>query len=288
MKHVANTQLSSQHIQNQALSYPATVNTNQFKIPLGSPSSGFKVFHFHGVETQKQPVSPQQQPLVTSTSSLAVDTPGKLKLAVPSADSMSSTGILGTVTEVKLAFKTVPVPAEDSLSVIPTTSTFPTVSSCHSLPVTLSTPVNQCLSVVTAIPGTTTFVEGHHIAVTKNPPLDFSVRKEEFQSTSTQTSTSNKRQPSASFSAGDCTSDLISQSFPSPNKMLRLSFNMQNEVFHKSSTNTGSEGLLKCSESKGHLSVVVEDLSNKPSTSTDVVAITSAAQTSNKDMWRPW
>jgi hypothetical protein len=285
---VANIHLSSQHIQNQAQSYPITVNTNQFKIPLGSPSSGFKVFHFHGMETQKQPVSPQQQPLVTSTSSLAVDTPGKLKLAVPTSDSMSSTGILGTVTEVKLAFKTVPVPAEDSLSAIPTTATFPTVSSCHSLPVTLPTPVDQCLSVMTAIPGTTTFVEGHHIAVTKNPPLDFSVKKEDFQSTSTQTPTSNKRQPPASFIAGDRTSDLISRSFPSPNKMLRLSFNMQNEIFHKPGTSTGSGGLLQCSESESHLSVVVEDLSNKPSTSTDVVTTTSAAQTSNKDMWRPW
>jgi hypothetical protein len=258
-------------------------------MPLGSPSSGFKVFHFHGMGTQKQPASPQQQPLVTSTSSLAVDTPGKLRPAVQTADSMSATGILGTVTEVKLAFKTVPVSAEESLSAIATTSTFPAVSSCHSLPVTLSTPVDQCLSVVTAIPATASFIEGHRIAVTKNPPLDFSLKKDDFQSTSTQTPTSNKRQPGASFgTSGDCTSDLISQSFPSPNKMLRLSFNMQNEIFHKSSTNAGSEGLLKCSGSNSHLPAVVEDLSNKPSTSTDVVTTVSAAQTSNKDMWRPW
>ncbi|PNF35675.1 Protein deadpan [Cryptotermes secundus] len=285
--------VNSQHIQNQTQPYPTTVNTNQFKIPLGSPSSGFKVFQFPGTETLKPPASPQQQPLVTSTSSPAVDAPGKLKLPLQTTDSMSSTGILGTVTEVKFAFKTVPVPAEESLSAIPTASVFPTVSSSnptfrHSLPVTLSTPVDQCLSVVTAIPGTTTFVEGHHIAVTKNPPLDFSVKKEDFHSTSTQTPTSNKRQLPASFGASECPSDLVSHSFPSPDKMLRLSFNVQNEVLHKSNTNTGTQGLLKCSESKSHLSVVVEDLSNKPSTSTDAVTTTSAAQTGNKDMWRPW
>jgi len=287
-------QPSSQHLQNQTQSYPITINTNQFKIPLGSPSAGFRVFHFPMTETQKPPVSPQQQPLVTSTSSPALDTPGKLKPPTQIADSSTqSTGILGTVTEVKLAFKTVPMPSGESLSAIPTNSTFPSVSSSnppvhHGLPLTLSTPVDQCLSVVTTIPGTTPFVEGHNVAGTKDPPLDFSVKKEDFLSTSTQTPSCSKRQQLASFTANDCPSDLVSQSFPSPSKMLRLSFNMQNEILQTSNTNSETEGLLKCSESKSHLSVVVEDLSNKPSTSTAVVTTMSTAQTSSKDMWRPW
>ena len=151
---------------------------------------------------------------------------------------------------------------------------------------TLSAPVDQCLSIVTTLPGAVPLVDGHHNVGTKNPPLDFSLKKEDLQSTSTQTSSCNKRQISARFSAGDCPSD-VSQSFPSPSKMLRLSFNMQNEMFRQSGTKIQTEGLLKCSETKSHLAVVVEDLSNKPSTSTNAMA-TSAAQANNKDMWRPW
>jgi hypothetical protein len=123
-----------------------------------------------------------------------------------------------------------------------------------------------------------TTVPGHHIVGAKNPPLDFSLKKEDLQSMSTQTSSCHKRQVSAGFTAKDCPSD-VSQLFPSPSKMLRLSFNMQNEMFQQSRTKIETEGLLKCSETKSHLAVVVEDLSNKPSTST--------AQ-ANKDMWRPW
>jgi hypothetical protein len=62
---------------------------------------------------------------------------------------------------------------------------------------------------------------------------------------------------------------------------------MQNEMFQQSGTKIQTEGLLKCSETKSHLAVVVEDLSNKPSTSTNAMA-TSTAQVNNKDMWRPW
>ena len=284
-------QVSSQNPENQIQSYPITANTNQFKMPLGSPSAGFKVFHYPVIETQKPPASPQQQPQVTSTSSPATDPPGKLKLPVHIAGSSPSTGIFGTVTEVKLAFKTVPMPSGESPA-ISTTSTFPTVSLSNAsfsegLPITLSTPVDQCLSVVTTVPAAVPFVEGHHILGSKNPPLDFSLKKENLQSMSTQTASCNKRQVSASFTAGDCPSDVISHSFPSPSKMIRLSFNMQNEFFHQSGTKTDSEGLLKCSETKNHLAVVVEDLSNKPSTSTNVVT-TSTAQANNKDMWRPW
>lgn len=283
-------QVSSQHLETQTQPYPVTVNTNQFKMPLGSPSAGFKVFHYPVMETHKPPASPQQQPLVTSTSSPAMDPPGKLKLPIQVADSSpSSTGIFGTVTEVKLAFKTVPMSSAESPA-IPTTSTFPTVSSSNAtfsegLPITLSTPVDQCLSIVTTVPGAVPFIEGHHIVGAKNPPLDFSLKKEGLQSMSTQTFSCNKRQASASFVTGACPID-VSQSFSSPSKMLRLSFNMQNEMFQQSGTKIEAEGLLKCSETKSHLAVVVEDLSNKPSTSTNVTTM-SAAQ-ANKDMWRPW
>jgi hypothetical protein len=286
-------QLSSQQLQNQTQSYSLNINTNQFKIPLTSPSTGYKVFHFPVMESQKQPGSPQQQPVVTSTSSPALDAPGKIRLPVQIADSpVPSTGILRTVNEVKLAFKTVSVPSADLSPAIPTTGTLLTVSSSnppfhHDLPVTLSTPVDQCLSVVTTTPGTAHFVEGHRTVGIKVPPLDFSVKKDDLQSTSTQTPSSSKRQLSASFIVNDCATDFVPQSFPSPNKMLRLSFNMQNEMFQKSSLDNETDGLLKCSESKSHLSVIVEDLSNKPSTSTTVVT-TSTAQTGNKDMWRPW
>ncbi|XP_069677163.1 uncharacterized protein [Periplaneta americana] len=288
---VVNSQvtISSQQLSNHAQSYPVTVSTNQFKIPLGSPSSGFKVFHFPVMESQKPPASPQQQPLVTSTSSPALELSGKHKTAMQIADSSTqATGILGTVTEVKLAFKTVPMSAGEPLSTIPTTTTFQNVSSSnppfqHTLPVTLSTPVDQCLSVVTTTPGTTAFIEGPHITGHKVPPLDFSIKKDDFQSASTQTPSCSKRPLPASFISSEAPEDL----FPSPNKMLRLSFNMQNEGPQKSVPEVGG-GLLKCSESKSHLSVVVEDLSNKPSTSTSVVTTTSTTQTNSKDMWRPW
>ena len=274
-------QVSSRHLETQTMSYHVTVNANQFKMPLGSPSAGFKAFHYPVMETQKPPASPQQQPLVTSTSSPATDPPGKLKLPIHIADSSPSTGIFGTVTEVKLAFKTVPMPSAESPA-IPTTSTFPAVSSSNApfsegLPMTLSSPVDQCLSIVTALPAAVPLVEGHHIVGSKNPPLDFSLKKEDLQSMSTQTSSCNKRQISG---------DVVSQSFPSPSKMLRLSFNMQNEMFQQSGTKIQTEGLLKCSETNSHLAVVVEDLSNKPSTSTNTMAPSTAQ--ANKDMWRPW
>jgi Na+-translocating ferredoxin:NAD+ oxidoreductase RnfC subunit len=191
-----------------------------------------------------------------------------------------------------LAFETVPMLSGELSAAIPTTSTLPTVSSSNlsfqrDLPVTLSTPVDQCLSVATTTQGTVPFVRGHHIVGTKVPPLDFSVKKDDLQSASTQTPSCSKRQLAASFTASDCVSDCVPQSFPSPSKMLRLSFSMQNEMLQKTTADNQTEGLLKCSESKSHLSVIVEDLSNKPSTSTTVVT-TSTAQTSNKDMWRPW
>ncbi|KDR07937.1 flocculation protein FLO11-like [Zootermopsis nevadensis] len=284
---LVNPHPSNQQLQNQTQSYP--INVNQFKIPLTSPSTGYNVYHFPVMETQKQPVSPQQQSLVTSTSSPASDAPGKLRLPMQTADS-PSTGILRTVTEVKLAFKTVPVTSEKSSPAIRTIEALPTVSSSnpsfhHDLSVTLSTPVNQCLSVVTTAPGSAPFVERHHTVGTKAPPLDFSVKKDDLQSTATQTPSCSKRQLSTSFTANNFPGDFVSQSFPSPSKMMRLSFSMQNEMLQKSNAET--EGLLKCSESKSHLSVIVEDLSNKPSTSTTAVT-TSTAQTGNKDMWRPW
>ena len=284
-------QVSSQLLETQT-SYHVTVNANHFKMPLGSASAGFKAFHYPAMEAQKPPASPQQQPLVTSTSSPATDPPGKLKLPIQIADSSpSSTGIFGTVTEVKLAFKTVPMTSAESPA-IPTTGTFPAVSSSNApfsegLPLTLSAPVDHCLSIVTTLPGAVPLVEGHHNVGTKNPPLDFSLKKEDLQSMSKQTSSCNKRQISARFSADDCPSNVISQSFPSPSKMLRVSFNMQNEMFQQSGAKIQTEGLLKCSETKSHLAVVVEDLSNKPSTSTNAMA-TSTAQVNNKDMWRPW
>ncbi|KAJ9580687.1 hypothetical protein L9F63_024135, partial [Diploptera punctata] len=250
---------------------------NQFKIPLDNPN--FKVYHYSIHDIQKPPPSPQQQPLVTSTSSPAMDVPGKVKPTSHPAD--SSSAIPGTVTEVKLAFKTVPM--QEHVGKIPS-GNFPPVNSSNnhyqSITIASSTPVDQCLSVITS---GNSFLERQMI--NKDPPLDFSVKKEEFSVT--QTLAGGKREISTAFGSSETSSDIIPHSYHSPSKMLRLSF-VTNEMSHKSNVQMAPEGLLKCSDAKNHFSMVVEDLSNKPSTSTAVVSTSAVAETSNKDMWRPW
>ncbi|PSN43969.1 hypothetical protein C0J52_12374 [Blattella germanica] len=282
------TSVSSHFLQMQSQSYPVTVNaSNRFKPHLENPSGGFKVFHFPVMEPQKPPHSPQQQHLVTSTSSPATETTSKMKHPTQPAD--SSSGLLSTVTEVKVAFQTVPMTTSESLSALSSHGSFqqmnPSNTFHHSLSVTQSTPVDQCLSVITS---GAAFIEGQSVITNKDPPLDFSVKKEDFQTAPIQTG--GKRQHSTAFPSNETSSDLLAHAYHSPTKMLRFSFT-PNEIPQKSNPKTGQgieEGLLKCSESKSHLSVVVEDLSNKPSTSSAVVTTTSAAQTSTKDMWRPW
>lgn len=266
----------------ETLSY--SINNKQFKIPPENPN--FKIYHYSVPEIQKPPPSPQQQPLVTSTSSPALDLPGKVKvLAQPADSSTPSSGMLSTVTEVKLAFKTMPVSGEQMVTT--PSGNFPMNSSNHhshhSISVASSIPVDQCLSVITSGSG---FHERQHM-INKDPPLDFSVKKDDFHTVSKQTLAGVKRELSTVFPSSDSSNDILAHPLHSPSKIVRLSF-MTNEMSQKSSMSMGSEGLLKCSESKSHFSMVVEDLSSKPSTSTAVMTNTSAAQSSNKDMWRPW
>ena len=276
-----NQNTSSGTYTHQTQSFP--ISNNQFKVPIENPN--YKAYHYPTSETQKPPQSPQQQPLVTSTSSPALDVPGKVKTTTQPADSSTPIGLLRTVTEVKLAFKTVPMPGEQIT--IPSPGNFPPMNTSNhfhqSISVASSTPVDQCLSVIT---NGSSYLERQHMA-SKDPPLDFSVKKDEFQTTSIQPQAGGKRDLSTAFPSSDFSSDMLANSFHSPNKMLRLSF-VTNEMHQKSHMQMGSEGLLKCSEPKNHFSMVVEDLSNKPSTSTAVVSTTSAAQAANKDMWRPW
>ncbi|XP_066996166.2 uncharacterized protein [Anabrus simplex] len=252
------------------------VDSTQFKIPLINQSAAFKTFHMDDQKSQH----------TVSSTTTAPSEHSSLKLVTNPVSNMSgvkgtATVGVGTLTEVKLEFKTIPMTGG---------SVFPSgVTSSQAVPVTLSSPLQLPLSVVTsqerpAVIKTSNSPTDkhfdHHFASAKDP-LDFSIKKEEyphdFQSSSVQMvkGPGNKRPLPTEYHSGDLISgDHVSSTSSllicaPPNKVPRFSFHvaMGSDIPHsaamgQSETSGAGEPLLKCIDSKRYLPSTVQELSH--------------------------
>lgn len=200
-------------------------------------------------------VAPEQQPHVTSSTSDGSSTnPNKVSVSV------------GTVTELNVEFKTIPL----------TTSPFPVITRAGP-----TIPTHQPLTVITSQEKQQIYITNKMSPVSKltNHPfaskdvLDYSVKREEYPqlqlSIPSHTTTSGSKRPYSVIEHRNIVDSSSLLMVQPPSKISRISY--QTEEFN-------SEHSFKTQVDKP------QDTSSKASTSSSASASTSAG----KDMWRPW